>query len=115
MHVESSFITDSEPSELIEPCETAFDHPSVAPELLAGLKATPGDARLDSATQAGASAAPVIVGLVRVQLVGSSSRLAALPATGGTASSSSSNGTLSWTLAPVKRNASGMPCRSVIR
>ena len=82
MHVESSFITDSEPSELIEPCETAFDHPSVAPELLAGLKATPGDARLDSATQAGASAAPVIVGLVRVQLVGSSSRLAALACNG---------------------------------
>ncbi len=38
-----------------------------------------------------------------------------LPPTCGTASSSSSNGTLSWTLAPVKANASGMPRRSVIR
>jgi hypothetical protein len=38
-----------------------------------------------------------------------------LPATGGTASSRSSKGMLSWTLAPVSRKASGMPWRSVIR
>lgn len=38
-----------------------------------------------------------------------------LPATVGMASSSASKGTLSWTLAPVRMKASGIPRRSVIR
>ena len=78
MHVEPSFIADREPPELVEPCEAAFDHPSMATELLAGLDAAPGDAWLDTATQAGAPATPVIVGFVSVQLVGSAARSAAL-------------------------------------
>jgi hypothetical protein len=71
VHVEPSFVADCEPSESIDPCEAALDHPSVGAELLAVLDAAPGDARLDAATQAGAPAAPVIVGFVGVQLVGS--------------------------------------------
>ena len=82
MHVEPSFIADSEPPELVEPCEAAFNHPTMAAELLAGLDAAPGDAWLDAAAQAGASAAPVIVGFVGVQLVGSASRPAALAGDG---------------------------------
>jgi hypothetical protein len=78
MHVEPSLIADSEPPELVEPREAAFDHPSMAAELLAGIYAAPGDAWFDAPTQAGASAAPVIVGFVGVQLVGSASRSAAL-------------------------------------
>jgi len=77
MHVEPSFVTYGEASEFVEPCEAALDHPSVAAELLAGLDAAPGDARLDPAAQAGAPAAAMIVGFVGVQLVGSASRPAA--------------------------------------
>ncbi len=78
MHVEPSLIADGEASELVERCEAAFDHPSMAAELLAGLDAAPGDAWFDAPTQAGASAAPMIVGFIGVQLVGSTSRSAAL-------------------------------------
>jgi hypothetical protein len=78
MHVEPSFIADSEPPELVEPCEAALDHPSMATELLTGVDAAPCDAWLDAATQAGAPAASVIVGFVGMQLVGSASRSAAL-------------------------------------
>jgi hypothetical protein len=66
MHVEPSFIADSEPPELVEPCEAALDLPSLATELLAGLDAVPGDAWLDMAAQAGTPATPVIVVFVGV-------------------------------------------------
>jgi hypothetical protein len=78
MHVGPSFIADSEPPELVEPCEAAFDHPSMAAEILAGLYATPGDAWFDAPAQAGASAAQVIVGFAGVQLVGPAFGSAAL-------------------------------------
>ncbi len=78
VHVGPSFIADSEPSELVEPCEAALDHPTIAAELLTGLDAAPRDAWLDPATQTGAPATPVIVGFVGVQLIWSAFRSAAL-------------------------------------
>jgi hypothetical protein len=49
----------------------------MAAQPLAALDAAPCDARLDAAGAAGASAAPVIVGLIGVQLVGTPARPAA--------------------------------------
>jgi hypothetical protein len=80
MHVEPSFIADCEPPGLVEICEAAFHHPSMAAELRAGAYAALGDAWFDAPTQAGASAAPVIVDVVGMQLLG----LPRLSGTGGT-------------------------------
>ena len=113
--VEPPLVADCEPSRLVEPCEAAFDHPPMAAEFLTGLDATSGDAGLDLAVQARSAPTPVIVGFVGVQLVRPTAWRPRFPATEGTALSRSSNGTLSCTLAPVRRNASRMPRRSVIR
>jgi len=66
MHVELALVADSEPSELVEPGETALDHPSMAAKLLTGLDAAPGDARLDLTAMASTAAATVIIRLVGV-------------------------------------------------
>ena len=75
--VEPAFISDSEPSESVEPREAAFDDPWVAAEPLACLDAASCDPWLDLTTAAGVTAAAVVVSLVGVQLVWSASRSAA--------------------------------------
>ncbi len=104
--VEPAFVS---PAEAVEPCDAALDDPSVLAELLLGLDAAPGDARPDATAMTGPSATAVIVSFVGKQLVGPATCLPRLPAMGGTASSTFSNGTLLWTLTPVSRTASG--CR----
>jgi hypothetical protein len=78
MDVDPAFVADGEASELVKPCEAALDHPAIAAEPLAGLDASPGYARLDPTAVTGATAAPMVVGFVGVQLVRPSSRSAAL-------------------------------------
>ena len=78
--IDASLVADGETPEAIEPGEGAFDDPAIAAETLAGLDAAPGDARRDASLPAGAAAAAMIIGLVRVQLSRPAPRPAALAA-----------------------------------
>ena len=69
MDIASALVARDEPAQAVDPGEGAFDHPSMAAQLLTGLDAAPGDAGHDPATAASLSAAPMIVGLVGVELV----------------------------------------------
>ena len=69
MDIDPVFVSDGEATEAVQPPEAAFDHPSMTPELLAGVDAAPSDTWLDPATAAGTSASSMIVGLIGVQLV----------------------------------------------
>lgn len=80
--VEPAFVSDGESAKSVDPREAAFDDPSVAAELLAGLDASPRDTWLDLTTAAGTTAATVVISLVGVQLVWSASRSAALACNG---------------------------------
>ncbi len=115
MDVGAAFVADCQATELVEPGEAALDDPAVAAELLGAFDAASGDPWHDVSAPAGITAAAVIVGFVGVQLVGPFLGRPGLPPMAGIASISASNGTLSWTLAPVSRTASGIPCRSVAR
>ena len=57
----------------------------------------------------------MIVGLVGVQLVGPLPRASPLATDGRDCVDQRFERQLPWTLAPVSRTASGMPCRSVAR
>ena len=80
MDVDASFVADGETPEAIEPGECAFDDPAIPAETFAGLDAASGDARRDAASPAGAAAATMIIGLVRMQLSRPAPRPAALAA-----------------------------------
>ena len=82
MDVEAAFVADGEPSELVEPCEAAFDHPAMAAKSLAGLDTPASNPRLDLATVTGAAATAMVIGLVGVQLVRSAPWSAALAGDG---------------------------------
>jgi hypothetical protein len=69
MDVNPAFVADCEAAEAVQPGEAAFDNPAVASQFLACLDAASGNARLYATSDAGASASPVIVGFVGVQLV----------------------------------------------
>ena len=69
MDVNPAFVADCEAAESVQPGEAAFDNPAVASQFLACLDAASGNARLYATSDAGASASPVIVGFVGVQLV----------------------------------------------
>lgn len=70
MEVGAPFVADGQPAEAVEPSECTLHHPAMTAELVAGVDAAPGDARLYAARPAGLSAAPVIIGFVGMQLVG---------------------------------------------
>jgi hypothetical protein len=59
--VAAAFVSDGQPSEAIDPSETSFDHPPVAPEFLGGILASSGDARPNVAAFAGIAAASVVI------------------------------------------------------
>ena len=117
MDVEAALVSDSQPAEFVEPCETSFDDPAMASKFLRGIDAATRDPGGDVPTPACFAAAVMIVGLVGMQLVGPPARLRTgfLPRWPLMASMRSSNGVLSWPLAPVRRKASGMPFRSVAK
>lgn len=75
--VGASFITDGEATEAGKPRQGAFHDPAVSSQALAALDAPAGDARYDPARPAFAAAAPMVVGLVRVQLVRPAARATA--------------------------------------
>jgi hypothetical protein len=83
MDVDTTFVSDGEPSEAIDPGETSFDDPSMAPKFLGCVLASAGDARLDIAAFAGIAAASVIVGFVSVQLAWAAARAAAFAGDSG--------------------------------
>ena len=80
MDVDASFVVDGETPEAIDPGGCAFDDPAIAAETFAGLDAAPGDAWRDASPPAGAAAATMIIGLVRMQLSRPAPRPAALAA-----------------------------------
>ena len=48
MNIQSSLVSNGQPSEAIEPSECALYHPAVPSQLLIALDATPGDTRYDT-------------------------------------------------------------------
>ncbi len=66
--VSPSLVAHAEATHLVQPGMGALDHPAVTPQALTALHPAPGDARADAAGTALATAAPVIVALVGVQL-----------------------------------------------
>ena len=76
--VGAAFITHDQATQAGQPGIGALDYLAVAAEALAGMDAAPGDAGPDTALVAVPAAAPVVIGLVGVQLVRASSRAAAL-------------------------------------
>ena len=115
MNVAPAFVARGEPAEPVDPGEAAFDHPSVAAQLLTGLDAASCDAGSDPATAASLLATSMVVGLVGVELVWSASRPATLPNDRRDAVEQFLKGRLSLVLAPVRTKASGRPFLSVIR
>ena len=83
MDVEAALVSDSQPAEFVEPCETSFDDPAMASESLRGIDTAPRDPGSDVPTPACFAAAVMIVGLVGMQLVGPPARSATLAADGG--------------------------------
>ena len=71
MDVLSSFVSDGQTAEAIDPGEGAFDDPAVTAEPILALDAAAGDAGFDVALAAVAPTACMIGGLVGVQLLGS--------------------------------------------
>ena len=83
MDVEAAFVSDSQPAELVEPCEASFDDPAMASESLRGIDTSPRDPGGDVPAPACLAAAVMIVGLVGMQLVGPPARPATLAGNGG--------------------------------
>ncbi len=75
--VGAAFVAHAQAPEAVQPGVRAFHHPAVTPEALAVVHASPGDTGPDATDAALLAAAPVVVALVRVQLVRPSSRSAA--------------------------------------
>ena len=67
-------IADGQTAEAAEPGQGSLDDPSVSAQTLAAVHPTPSDAGHDGAGAAFGPAAPVIIGLVRVQLLGPPAR-----------------------------------------
>ena len=87
-NVSAALVAHAQAPEAVQPGVGAFHHPAVASEALTVVYATPGNTGPDAADAAFLAAAPVVIALVGVQLVGPSSRSARLPLrTGGMASS----------------------------
>ena len=71
MEIGSSFVANREAAEAGEPGQRALDHPPVPAQPLARLDASSCDPGRDGAGAAFPAAATVIIGLVRVELLGS--------------------------------------------
>lgn len=80
MNVGSAFIAHNEAAELIEPRETAFDDPTMAPEFALALNPAAGNAWDDPAMAQRAPGDRIVVPLVGVELVRALARSAAWPA-----------------------------------
>ena len=78
MDVGSALVADGEPSDLVDPCEGALDHPAVAAELGRCVDATARDARGDRTGAAFPAAPAMVVGLVGMKLLGPLARTAPL-------------------------------------
>lgn len=115
MDVGASFVADDEASEPVDPGEAALDDPTMGPELLAALNTSPCDAVLDAPATARLATSSSVVGLVGVQLAGPATWSTPFAGDGGHGVDQALEKPLSWTLAPVRRKASGTPQRSVIR
>jgi hypothetical protein len=80
--VGAALISYGETPEAIEPCEGAFDYPSMPPELFLALDALARNTREDAALATSVAAPGVIISFVGVALVGPSLRAAGLSANG---------------------------------
>lgn len=69
MNVEPSLVTNGQSAKAIEPCECALHHPSVTPQLLAALHATPGDTRCDAPLAKSRSIGLGVISFVSMHLV----------------------------------------------
>ncbi len=113
--VEPALVAAHESSELLEPYDAALNHTPIAAKFLTCLSATSGNAGRDFAVQGRLATTPAIIGVVGVQFV--------RPPSGATAlACDERNGVeqvFEWhtvvDVVPVRRKASGMPHRSVIR
>ena len=74
----AALVAHSQAPEAIEPRQCMLHHPPVPPEALAAFHASTRDAGRDAALAALATAAPMVVALVRVELVRAPSRAAPL-------------------------------------
>ena len=103
----------------VQPRQRPLHHPPVPAQPLARVHAPSGDARLYAPLAQRLAAAPKVVTLVGVQLLGALARppgLAPWPADRpDTASTASSSAFESWTLAALRTTASGTPPRSTTR
>ena len=106
-----SFIANGHAPIAGHPSEGALDVLLVAAAFLAAFDAAPGDAKCDATSVASVTSAPMIVGIVSMQLVESWAGTVALSADWLTASSWGSNETLLSTSSTVRRKAGGMPRR----
>ncbi len=70
MDVGASFVSNGQSSKAVKPCECPFDDPSVDTKLLFRLDPSACDAWCDASNPAGFSAAPEVVPLVCVKLLG---------------------------------------------
>ena len=114
MNVDATPETGAQLAKGRQPGMRALDHPAVAPEPVIALDALAGDAILDASVLEVGTASRIVVALVRMQLVGPAARPARFSAHSRRESTSPSNTTQSWRLAPVTQNISGMPWRSVM-
>jgi hypothetical protein len=70
MDIAAVFVTDHQPTETVEPPQTALNHPSEAAEVLAGVDARPSNAGNDATLAQGLAVGPGGIGFVGMQLVG---------------------------------------------
>ena len=68
------FVSNPQPSTAVQPCSSAFHHPAIAPQPLAGVNPPPRDAGLDASPAQLRAQGSRVVRLVRVQLRGAPSR-----------------------------------------
>jgi hypothetical protein len=66
MDVESALVADAQAAHACKPGQGALDYPAVAPQPLAALNASAGNARDDAALAASPAAASSVIGLVGV-------------------------------------------------
>jgi hypothetical protein len=71
MDIRQALVTDGEPAEPIDPGEGPLDNPAISAECLARFDPASGDAAADATLTQVSPTAPIIVALVRVDLVGS--------------------------------------------
>ncbi len=115
MDVEPALVADGEAAEAAHPSQRALDDPPMPAQLSAVLDPAAGEARPDPAAPASIAAAPMVVGLVPVQLVRPATRPARPARHGRDGVEQVLEGHAVVDVGPGQQEASGTPPRPVTR